>query len=243
VKWFGVIADNAARGLPEFAPWLILSSTETGLPLAIMDARWLTAVRTAAITAAAASRLAKPGSAAVGFVACGKQADAHLDALLARFPLTRLVACSHTRASAERLVAKARALGLSAETASRPGDAVAGMDIVVTSVPRLSEPTRFLDAAWLAPGAFVSMVDMGFSWDEATLAGVEMFTDAFQPGTRSSRELLNYTGRFAADLGEVVANPTPWRRDAGVRRALVFAGAGIADVAAAAVVYQRAVLA
>ena len=53
VKWYGYIGNNARRGLPDFSPLLILSSTETGLPLAVLDGRWITAVRTASITVAA----------------------------------------------------------------------------------------------------------------------------------------------------------------------------------------------
>jgi len=241
VKWYGVVADNDGRGLPGFVPIVILNSVETGLPLAVMDGQWLTAARTAAIAAAAARILAKPDSAAVGFVACGRQADANLDALLPHFPLRRVVAYSRTRASAERLAARAESLGLSAEVARRPQDAVAGMDIVVTSVPRLPGPTRFLDAGWLSAGAFVAMVDMGFSWNELTVPReAAVFTDAFEPGTRTSREMLNLPGPFAADLAEMIADPAGWRADGSSRRAFVFAGAGIADVAAAAVVYRHA---
>jgi alanine dehydrogenase len=241
VKWYGVVAENARRGMPEFVPLVILSSVDTGLPLAIMDAQWLTAARTAGLTAAAASILAKPDSSSIGFVACGTQAEANLAALLPRFELKRLTAYSRSRASAERLADKAVSLGLSAVVATQPEDAVADMDIVITSVPRLSERTRFLDAGWLSPGAFVSMVDMGFSWDATTATQLgEIFTDAFEPGTRSSREMLNIPGPFAADLAELIVAPARWRHQSGSRRAFVFAGAGIADAAAAAVVYERA---
>ena len=242
MKWYGVVAGNDRVGLPDFVPLVILSSIATGLPLAVIDGQWLTAVRTAAISTAAASILAKPDSASIGFVACGVQAVAHLHTLLSRFDLKHAVAFSRTRASAERLAEKAASLGLTAEVANRPEEAVTGMDIVVTSVPRLSEPTRFLEAGWLAPDAFVSMVDMGFAWNEASVLKVaEIFTDAFEPGTRMSREMLNVSGPFAADLGELIADPTRWRCRGSTPRVLVFAGAGIADVASAAVVYRHAV--
>jgi len=137
VKWYGYIGDNARRGLPDFSPLLVLSSIETGLPLAVMDGRWITAVRTASITAAAATVLAKPDSSSVGFVACGAQAEANLSALKARFPLRRAVAYSRNRDTAERFAAKARGLGLAADVALDASDAVRGLDIVVTSVPNL----------------------------------------------------------------------------------------------------------
>jgi hypothetical protein len=85
------------------------------------------------------------------------------------------------------------------------------------------------------------LADLG-SQDRLRVSQIgEMFTDVFEPCTRTSREMLNVSGPFAADLREMIANPTRWRQQDGSRRAFVFAGSGIADVAAAAVVYQHAV--
>lgn len=242
VKWYGYIGNNARRGLPDFSPLLILSSTETGLPLAVLDGRWITAVRTASITAVAATVLAKPHSRSAGFVACGTQAEANLWTLRARFALERVVAYSRNRDTAERFAEKARELGLTAEVTSDPKDAIRGLDIVVTSVPKFSEPTRFLDGREVAEGAFVSMVDLGFGWDAGTLGAFDaVFTDDFEDGTRRSAESLNYQGIFAADLGELLAEPAQWANHGLARRAFVFAGSGISDVAAAAIVYRRAI--
>jgi ornithine cyclodeaminase/alanine dehydrogenase-like protein (mu-crystallin family) len=242
VKWYGYIGNNARGGLPDFSPLLILSSTETGLPLAVLDGRWITAVRTASITAAAATVLAKPHSRSAGFVACGTQAEANLWTLRARFALERVVAYSRNRDTAERFAEKARELGLGAEVTSDPKEAIRGLDIVVTSVPKFSEPTRFLDGREVAEGAFVSMVDLGFGWDAGTLGAFDaVFTDDFEDGTRRSAESLNYEGIFAADLGELLAEPAQWANHGLARRAFVFAGSGISDVAAAAIVYRRAI--
>jgi ornithine cyclodeaminase/alanine dehydrogenase-like protein (mu-crystallin family) len=241
VKWYGFIGDNARRGLPDFNPLIILSSRETGLPLAVLDGRWITAVRTASITAAAAAALAKPDSRSVGFVACGAQAEAHLAALRARFPLRRVVAYSRNRATAERFAGLAREQGLAAEAAADPRDAVGGLDIVVTSVPKFSEPTRFLSGHDVSDGAFVSMVDMGFGWDAATLDAFEtVVTDDLEKGERRSAETLNYEGEFAADLGGLLAGEGASTVSQSGRRALIFAGSGLADVAAAVRVYRRA---
>ena len=241
VKWYGYIGDNARRGLPDFSPLLVLSSIETGLPLAVMDGRWITAVRTASITAAAATVLAKPDSSSVGFVACGAQAEANLSALKARFPLRRAVAYSRNRDTAERFAAKARGLGLAADVALDASDAVRGLDIVVTSVPKFSEPTRFLRGHDVSEGTFVSMVDMGFGWDEATLGAFDtLVTDDLGKGARRSAESLNYDGEFAADIGELLVEGRALPDRERGRRALIFAGSGLADSAAAALVYRRA---
>jgi ornithine cyclodeaminase/alanine dehydrogenase-like protein (mu-crystallin family) len=175
-------------------------------------------------------------------VACGTQAEANLEALRARFDLERVVAYSRNRNTAERFAATTRELGLMAEVTTDAKAAIRGLDIVVTSVPKFSEPTSFLDVRDVSEGTFVSMVDMGFGWDAATLGAFDaVFTDDLEDGTRRSAESLNYQGAFAADLGELLAEPARWANDGLARRAFVFAGSGISDVAAAAVVYRRAI--
>ena len=86
------------------------------------------------------------------------------------------------------------------------------------------------------------MVDMGFGWDAATLGAFSaVFTDDLEDGTRRSAESLNYQGLFAADLSELLSEPARWANNGFARYAFIFAGSGISDVAAAAVVYRRAI--
>ena len=94
---------------------MLLNDAATGMPVAILDARWITGVRTAAITAVAARRLARPESARIGFIACGLQARAHLAALKPHFPLATLRAYSCRLSTAQKFVEEARAQGLAAE--------------------------------------------------------------------------------------------------------------------------------
>jgi ornithine cyclodeaminase/alanine dehydrogenase len=108
VKWVGV-ANVQKSGLPHIAGTVLLNDAETGMPVAILDARWITGVRTAAITAVAARRLARPGSAHIGFIACGVQARAHLAALRRHFPLATVRAYSRRQSTAQAFAEEARA--------------------------------------------------------------------------------------------------------------------------------------
>lgn len=241
VKWYGYIPHNRDRtGLPDFSPLLLVSDTANGLPLALMDGHWLSAVRTAAISCAAARVLARPDARRVGFVACGAQAHSHLEALQAQFPLTHIRAHSRSRASAERLAERARALGLHAQVEDDAHAVLEDADIVVTSVPRESEPRNFLDARRVPPGCYVAMACMGFSWDVATLGTFEVLaTDDYDPATHRSNEKLAFGGPFHAEIAQLLAAP---RAHDGTRRsALLFAGSGLADAAAAALIYRRAI--
>jgi ornithine cyclodeaminase/alanine dehydrogenase len=237
VKWVGV-ADAQVSGLPHIAGTVLLNDAASGMPVAILDARWITGVRTAAITAVAARRLARPESARIGFVACGLQARAHLAALRLHFPLATLRAYSRRLSSAQTFAEEARALGLEAEAVAEPRAAVAGMDIVISSTPVVPPTPPFLDAAWLAPGSFAGMVDLGLSWISDTLPALDLVVtdDIAQAGS----ERLAYTEPYHGEVAGLVAGNLSGRADPAQRNALVFAGLGLADVAVAAAVYGRA---
>lgn len=237
IKWVGV-ADNDARGLPHIAGLIVLNDAETGMPVAAMDARWVTAVRTASITVAAARRLAREDSAAIGFVACGTQARAHLAALGPYFPLERVRAYSRRLATAEAFAEEVRAQGLEAEAVGEPRAALEGMDIVITSTPVAPKPEPFLDAGWLSPGSFAGMVDLGVSWISETMTGLDRVVtdDIAQAGS----EKLTYPEPYDGEVADLVAGTLAGRESPEERTALVFAGVGLADVAVAGAVYQRA---
>lgn len=237
VKWVGV-AGNEDRGLPHIAGTILLNDVATGMPVAVMDARWITGVRTAAITAVAARHLARPDSASVGFVACGLQARAHLAALRRHFPLSHLRAYSRRLSTAQAFAEEASAEGLEAVAVEDPREALADMDIVITSTPAVPRTEPFLDAAWLAPGSFTGMVDMGLSWITKTLSGLDRVVtdDIAQAGT----ERLNYPEPYDAEVADLVSGKAQGRQSPDERTAIVFAGVGLADVAVGVAIYERA---
>src|SRR2546426_8732864 len=79
VKWVSGFPGNQSRGLPYISGLLILNDPETGMPKAVMDATWITAMRTGAATAVAVRHLARPAAVSVGLLGCGVQARTDLD--------------------------------------------------------------------------------------------------------------------------------------------------------------------
>jgi len=241
VKWFGYFAGNERAGLPDFLPLIVLNEAKTGMPVAVMDGVVISARRTGALSALAARAMARPGSRSVAFIACGTQARSNLAALRAEFPLERIVAYSRRRATAEAFAAEAAAAGLAVTVASDPLQAIGEVDIVVSSVPHAAPGNRYLDARRLSPGTFVAMVDLGYGWDAATLGALDrVVTDDLAQST-SGGEKLNYNGSFAGDLADLAAGRIVGRASPEERNAFVFGGVGLADVAAAVAVYERAV--
>jgi ornithine cyclodeaminase/alanine dehydrogenase len=237
LKWVGV-ADNEARGLPHIAGLILLSDAETGMPVSVMDARWITGVRTAAITAVAARRLARPDSATIGFIACGLQARAHLAALRRHFPIGLVRAYSRRLSTAEAFAEEVRAEGLDAEAVEDPRAALSDADIVVTTTPIVPRTDPFIDAAWLSPGSFTGMVDLGLSWISESLGRLDRVVtdDQAQAGSES----LAYKKPYDGEVADLVVGRLAARQSAEERTALVFAGVGLADVAVAGAVYERA---
>lgn len=241
VKWVG-LAPPSPSGGPHITGLIVLSDAESCVPQAVMDATWITGVRTAAVTAVAARVLARADSAVVGFVACGLQARTHLAALARHFPLEKVLAYSRRTETAEAFAAEARAQGFAAEVATRPEDAVTDVDIVVSSVPPSPNLKPFLDPDWLKPGAFASLVDLGRSWQPAGMAALDgLVTDDMpQAEGLAAHGHVIHKGPFTVDLGQILTGARPGRANAGQRLALLAPGMVLSDLAVAAAVLERA---
>lgn len=239
-KIIGLARDNAARGLAHLAAVIVLLDGETGVPLAIMDGARITAVRTAALTLVAARRLARADAVVAGFVGCGVQARSHLDALAQAFPLREVRAFSRTAASAEAFCDVARGLDLDAAAVSDPRAAVERCDLVITTVPDSAGLEPFVDADWLSPGAFASSVDLGRSWLTAPLARIDRLVVDDRGQEAHAAVRLVDEALVSADLGELLSGAAPGRAREDERNVFVFRGVALADLAAAALIYQRA---
>ena len=241
-KWVGVAADNSERGLPNVNGLIVVSDFTTGVPVAVLDGTNLTVLRTAAMSALAASHLARPDSATIGFIGCGAQAYGHLASLRDVLPHLRQVVCSsRSRASAEKLAANARESGLDASVADGPEEALA-CDVVVSTVPAQPGLEPFLDASLLKAGCFVAAVDLGRPWRGEGLRALDILAtdDHAQAADPSNRAKLRYPGPFDADLASLVAGTAPGRTDEKQRAMFLFPGFALGDLAVAAEVIAEA---
>jgi len=240
LKAVTVIPGNPARGLDAHQGLVTLFDGETGVPIAILDASAITAVRTAAVTAVATGLLARHGARTLAILGAGTQGRAHLRALGGGFEQVRVYAPA--RAHAQALVEQAGAGRASVSVAESAEDAVREADVVVTATSA-REPV--LRHAWLKPGAHVNAVGASTPQareiDTATVAASAVFCD--------SRESLRHeAGEFAlavseglitgiehvrGELGEVLAGLAPGRRDDGELTLFRSLGLAVEDLAAA----------
>jgi ornithine cyclodeaminase/alanine dehydrogenase len=243
VKWISGFPENQDAGLPYINGLLLLNEPATGIPTAVMDATWITAMRTAAASAVSARRLARPDSERLAIVACGVQGMAHLEALPLVLPAIRHVAAfDPDEARAAALVEAARARGLEADVAATAADAVRDADVIVTSGPILHEPHATLGGGLVKPGAFVSAVDFDSYWHASALAELDLFTtdDIAQLEHFRSLGYFRSIPPIDADLGELVTGVHPGRTSPDQRTMACNLGVAIDDVAVAVVVLRAA---
>jgi ornithine cyclodeaminase/alanine dehydrogenase-like protein (mu-crystallin family) len=225
-----IFPGNPARGLDAHQGTVTLFDGETGVPTAILDASAITAIRTAAVSAAATRLLAREDAKTLAILGAGVQAAAHLKALRLVRDFDRVVAYSPNNAAR-----------LGVEVAATARDAVEQADVVVTAT-NSREPV--LERAWLADGAHVNAAGASSpasrELDTATVAAAALFCDSRESLEHEAGEyrlaldegLIDAT-HARATLGEVAAGLRPGRtseREITLFRSL---GLGIEDLAAA----------
>jgi ornithine cyclodeaminase/alanine dehydrogenase len=244
VKWVSGFPENQRRGLPYITGLLILNDAETGLPIAVMDCVWITAMRTGAATAVAAKYLARPESSSVGVLGCGVQGRSNVEALNVLFPLERVMAYDLDAKVAQCYAEEIRArFGLEVIVVDSPREAVTGCDLVVTAGPILKKPHATIQAGWLDQGAFASLVDFDSYWHPAAMKEVTKFC------TDDTAQLRHYqdVGYFQdipplhADLGELAIGSKPGRETPEERTMAANLGLAMDDMAVAPLIYEQAV--
>ena len=243
IKWVSGYPENQSKGLPYISGLLILNDPDTGLPLAVMDASWITAKRTGAATAIAAKYLARPESSSVGIIACGVQGRSNLEALACLYKIEIVKAFDVYPQVADKYAAEMRTqLGIPIEVVPTAEAAVRDMDIVVTSGPILKSPNPVIPADWLIPGGFASPVDFDSYWQGFALAQA----DKLATDDRQQMEYYRQEGYFIstpvpyADLGEILAGKAPGREREEERTISINLGLALDDMATAILIYKRA---
>ena len=245
MKWVSGYPANPERGLPYISGLLILNDPDTGLPIAVMDCVWITAMRTAAASALSAQYLARPDSRTLGILGCGVQGRTHVEALCIALPnLERLRVFDVDHAKAVSFAQDmADRHGLQAKEANLPKEAVSGCDVVVTAGPILMQPHATIKPGWLDPGTFVAAVDFDSYFDpDVLLREFDMFTTDDTAQLRHFQQLgyFQHVPEISADLGELVTGIKAGRASPSERTIACNLGLALGDVSVAQLVLERA---
>jgi ornithine cyclodeaminase len=267
-KLVTVFGSNATRGLPSHLASIVLLDPESGALQALLDGRYITEARTAAVSAVSSRLLARATSKSLAIIGSGVQARSHLEALSRVHAFRQVTVWSPNKRRRDAFVEEARTAanvtgsdprasigtpdrGQTPTTISavdHAGEAVVGADVIVLVT---SSPTPVIEDGWVKPGAHVISVGAcrptQREMDPALVARARLFVDSRSAALVESGDVLLgiQEGRFGADhivaeLGQLIAGAAGRRNDSDVT---IFKSLGLAveDVTAAALAYRRAV--
>ena len=232
VKALTYYPANARRGVPTHHAQILLFNAATGEPLATIDGRLITEMRTAAVSALATRAMAAPDARSLAILGSGVQARSHALALALVRRFTDIRVWSPTPAHARRF---AEAIG--ARPVATAEAAVRKVDVVVTATAA-TQP--ILEGAWLKPGAHVNAVGAPRpTWRELDDAAMRnaLVVDSREAALQESGDVILSGAPIVAELGEVLAGTRPV--DAAGTTVFKSLGMAIEDIAAAALVFAR----
>ena len=226
-------ASNTERGIPTHMATIFLMDPETGTPLAIMDGRLITEMRTAAVSAAATKLLASADTKILAILGSGVQARSHVEALRLVRQFEEIRVWSPTKEHAEQFAKEIGATPTSAEKAVR------GADVIVTTT---NSKTPVLKGAWLKTGSHVNAIGACRpDWrelDDEAMSNV-VFVDSREGAMKESGDVILSGAKIYAELGVAFAGKVPSRAS----ETTIFKSLGMAveDISAAMLVYRAAV--
>ncbi len=231
---------NPEKGLPQINGLVTMLDSSSGLPVAILDGNWITAVRTAGLSATAAKYMARKDSSVAAFIGCGVQAKSHLKAFSDLFPLKEIRLIGRGQPNINSLCDEAEKLSLSAVVCRSGEEAVTGADLVVSSVTYSPNFVPFLDANWLKPGSFAAITDLAAPWKKESFALLDQIAiDDLEQEAALPNKLLS-PEFVTGDLSGLVTRQFKGRNRDNDRNAFIFRGHAMGDLALSVLAYQRA---
>ena len=249
-KLVTVFNDNHHRGLPSHLATIVLLDPETGALIALMDGRYITESRTAAVSAVSARHLARSDAATLAIIGSGVQARSHLEAYAQVRAIRDVRVWSPNARSRERFIEEMTGRVPAQLNNSRSAEqAVEGADLIVLAT---SSPSPVIEEAWIAPGAHV--VSVGACRPDQRemapdlVARSRLFVDSRAAALVESGDVVMGIGeqRFdethiAGELGEVVLNRVPGRTFMDQITVFKSLGMAVEDVVTADLVFRRAI--
>jgi ornithine cyclodeaminase len=249
IKVLSVVENPGELGVDSHQGAVMIFDSANGAPLALCEAGAITAVRTAAVSALATDRLARKDAKVAAILGAGTQARSHIEAMLEVRSIEGFRVWSRDpeklRSFAEDQAEKS---GLPFVTAPDARSAVEGADIVCTTTSA-TEPILFADM--LEPGMHVNAVGASIpSWreiDASILPLVTLFTDRRESLANEAGEYIQATeegllerGLVVPEVGELLNDDHPGRTSETEITLFRSLGLAVEDIAAAELVYRRA---
>ncbi|MGZ9256341.1 MAG: ornithine cyclodeaminase family protein [Candidatus Binatia bacterium] len=241
--------DNPTQNLPAILATIMLFSSDTGKMIAAMDGGYITAIRTACASALATRTLANPDTPVLGILGAGVQARAHIQALTRVRQLSLIKLYSPSGKSARSIKQDLeKPCAIPIEVVDSAQAAVRDSDLLVT-VTTAKEP--IVHAEWLKPGVHINAVgshrpDLR-EIDGATLKRAKVVVDSREAVMAECGDILLAlkeqsigAAEIHGEIGEVLAGAKTGRSSPSEVTLYKSVGIAIQDVAAAQMVYRKA---
>lgn len=248
-KLVTLFKGNTARNLPTHLATIVLLDPETGAMKALLDGRYITEARTAAVSAVTARHLANPDAGTLAILGSGVQAKSHFETLQYVRAVRAVRVWSPTAANRERFAREVSASEGPAVTAvSTAEQAVSGADLIVLAT---SAASPVIENAWVADGAHIMAVGAcrpnEREMDPALIARGRLFVDSRAGALVESgdivlgmRDGLFGVDHIAGEIGEVLLGHLVGRETPDQVTIFKSLGMAVEDVAAADLACRRA---
>jgi alanine dehydrogenase len=248
-KLVTVFGSNLALGLPSHLATIVLLDSTTGEMRGLLDGRYITEARTAAVSAVSTRHLARPDASQLAIIGSGVQAWSHLEALRLVRTLSEVRVWSPTAAHRERFAREAeQKLSMPVRTARSAEEALDGADLIVL-VSSAREPVA--RSAWVGEGAHVCAVGAcrpdQREMDSDLVARGQLFVDSRTGALAEAGDIVlpikerRFTAdHIAGELGEVVSGRVTGRSSSSDVTIFKSLGMAVEDVAAAHLAFEKA---
>ena len=243
LKWVSGYPDNRELGLPQIIGAIILNDMKIGAPVCIMDGTWITAVRTAAVSAITAKYCARKDARVLGIIGAGVQGRQNLIALKIVFPsLSKVKVFDINRETAITYRDKlSPQIGAEIIVCNNVESVAKGSDIIVTATQRLSNP--LIRNEWFEPGCLGMGLEASRAWHgEAILKADKFITDDWEQTKHFKAQGAFPDGlpKLYAELGMVVCGEKPGRETDKERILAINIGLALEDIIVAHRIYEMA---
>lgn len=247
IKCVSGYPQNPHRGMPYIAGLMILNDPETGLPQAVMDASFITGIRTGAASGVYARHCGNPNATSIAIIGTGVQGRTNLEAMAAVFPKLKTVRLYN------RFIEKTGSFIKDMQpklpdaqftTCKTLKQACTDAEIIITCTAMTTKPERPIACDWIAPDALCIAVDYDACFDGEIMRNAVFTVDHMEQYLRTQRQGIFFQNGYPvhkdidAEMGSICAGT-----QSGIRtglRGAVLMGIASHDVMAADIVYEMA---
>ena len=245
IKWVSAYPTNRQKGLSLVSGLILLNDPQTGFPMTLMDGNWITAWRTAAVSAVAAKHLAVKKADTLGICGAGIQGKTHLAALYTVLPNLRQVKLFDPDSETLKLFIREQAAvytDLDIVGVPTAQDAFQGAKVVVTAAPMMAKPLAIIRQKEIEPGMLLLPLDLDSYFTASAFKACQNFfvDDIDQFLWLRDQGRFSHVKKITGDYSQLVSSQIKGRQNNTECIMAVSVGIAMGDLVTAGLIYNKA---